>query len=204
MPVALRDHYFQPWSILEAGLFTAGLLCIRDRRYRLLALIVALASLNRETGIFIPLAFLFAVAGAKAEDGASRPKGWNAALLLGGYVAIWAAAFFGLRLLLGDAPETETIGGLFARNLIKPAIFRTAVHLALIFGAFWIFAAAGFRRAPAFVKRTALLAPLYLAAVALWGIWYEVRLLMPLYAIVVPLGLSFLCRERDASPRLDR
>ncbi|MCX5752417.1 MAG: hypothetical protein NTW97_02090 [Candidatus Krumholzibacteria bacterium] len=203
MPVALRDHYFQPWSILEAALFAAGLLCIRDRRYRLLALVVALASLNRETAIFVPLAFLFAVAWTKGEDGENRPIGGRAALLFVGYAAIWAAAFFGLRLLLGDAPRVVTIGELLARNTSTPAIFRAVMRAALIFGAFWIFAAAGFRRAPAFVKRTALLAPLYLAAVALWGIWHEVRILMPLYAIVVPLGLSFLYRERIASPRSD-
>ena len=203
MPMALRDHYFQPWSILEAGLFAAGLLCIRDGRFRLLALVVALASLNRETALFIPLAFLVAVAGTKGGDGASRPAGRSAALLFGGYMAIWAAAFFGLRLFLGGAPRVVTIGELFARNTIPLAIFRAVMRADLIFGAFWIFAAAGFRRAPGFVKRTTVLAPLYLAVVALWGIWCEVRLFMPLYAIVIPLGLSFLYRGRPASPRPD-
>ncbi len=203
MPMALRDHYFQPWSVLEAGLFAAGLLCVRDRRYRLLALVVALASLNRETALFIPLAFLVALAGTKGEKSANSPAAGRAALLFVGYAAIWAAAFFGMRALLGDAPRVVTVEELLARNTISPAIFRTVVHLALVFGAFWIFAVAGFRRAPEFVKRTTLLAPPYLAAVALWGVWYEVRLLMPLYAIVVPLGLSFLYRGRDESPRPD-
>ncbi len=203
MPMALRDHYFQPWSVLEAGLFAAGLLCVRDGRYKALALIVALASLNRETALFIPLAYLFAIAGTKAGDGASRPAGGKALLLFGGYMAIWAAAFFGLRLFLGGAPRVVTIGELLARNTDTLAIFRAVMRAALIFGAFWIFAAAGFRRAPEFAKRTALLVPLYLAAVALWGIWHEVRLIMPLYAIVIPLGLSFLYRGRTASPRPD-
>lgn len=201
MPVALRDHYFQPWSILEAGLFAAGLLCIRDRRYRLLALVVALASLNRETAIFVPLAFLFTAVGARGEDKTSHPSSGKAALLFGGYVAIWAAAFFGLRAILGDAPRVVTVEEILSRNTIPPAIFRSVVHLVLVFGAFWIFAVAGFRRAPEFVKRTALVAPPYLAAAAVWGIWYEVRVLMPLYAIVIPLGLSFLYGAQDASTR---
>lgn len=203
MPVALRDHYFQPWSILDAGLFAAGLLCVRGGRYRLLALVVALASLNKETAIFIPLAFLFAVAGTKGEDGARRPIGGRAALLFGGFVAMWAVVFIGLRMLLGGAPRVLTIGEIFTQNTTAPAIVRAAMRAALMFGVFWVFAAAGFRRAPGFVKRTALLVPLYLSAVALWGIWPEVRLLMPLYAIVIPLGLSFLYRARDASPRPD-
>jgi hypothetical protein len=49
------------------------------------------------------------------------------------------------------------------------------------------------------VKRTALLVPPYLAVVLLWGVWYEVRLLLPLDAIVIPLGLSFLYRARGAA-----
>ena len=199
MPMALRDHYFQPWSVLEAGLFAAGLFCVRGGRYRLLVLVVALASLNRETAIFIPIAFLVAGAGKKGEDGANRLSGGTAALLFIGYTAIWASVFFGLRLFLGVAPRVVTVEELLARNTIAPAVFRTVVHLALIFGAFWIFAALGFRRAPAFVKRTVLVAPPYLAAVALWGVWYEVRLLMPLYAIVIPLGLSFLYPAREAA-----
>jgi hypothetical protein len=203
MPMALRDHYFQPWSVLAAGLFAAGLLCIRDRRYGVLALIVAAASLNRETAVFIPLAFLVAGIGTKGEDGVDRPAGANAALLFSAYLAIWAVVFFGLRFVLGTGPRIVTVEELLAGNTIEPAIFRTGVHLALIFGAFWIFAVAGFRHAPEFVKRTVLLAPLYLAVVAVWGVWYEVRLLMPLYAIVVPLGLSFLYGARNGPARSD-
>jgi len=36
IPIALRDHYFQPWSLLEAGLFSAALLAILRKRYWLL------------------------------------------------------------------------------------------------------------------------------------------------------------------------
>lgn len=215
MPMALRDHYYQPWSVLEAGLFAAGLLCIRDRLYVLLAVIVSLASFNRETAVFIPLAFLVCAFGGNGMDGGNDESGAHGAsgagdatdlsrrkfiLLFAAYVAIWAAVFFGLRWFFGEGPRVISVRELLARNTIRPAIFRTAVHLALIFGAFWLFAALGFRRAPAFVKRTVLLAPAYLVAVALWGIWYEVRLLMPLYAIVVPLGLSFLYLDRPAPP----
>jgi hypothetical protein len=213
MPMALRDHYYQPWSVLEAGLFAAGLLCIRDRLYVLLALIVALASFNRETAVFIPLAFLVCAIGengtnaGNGESGAHGASGAGDAhdisrrkliLLFAAYVAIWGAVFFGLRWFFGEGPRVVSARELLARNTIRPALFRTSVHLALIFGAFWVFAALGFRRSPAFVKRTVLLAPAYLVAIALWGVWYEVRLLMPLYAIVVPLGLSFLYRDCDA------
>ncbi len=209
MPMALRDHYYQPWSVLEAGLFAAGLLCIRDRLYVLLALIVALASFNRETAVFIPLAFLVCAIGENGTDNENDESGAKRAhdlsrrrfiLLFAAYVAIWAVVFFGLRWFFGEGPRIVSVRELLARNTIRPAIFRTAVHLALIFGAFWLFAIFGFRRSPPFVKRTVLLAPAYLVVIALWGVWYEVRLLMPLYAIVVPLGLSFLYPRGEAYP----
>lgn len=61
MPIALQDHYFQPWSLLEAGLFSAALIAIHRKHYWLLAFLVVLASLNRETAVFIPLAFLLTI-----------------------------------------------------------------------------------------------------------------------------------------------
>ena len=203
MPMALRDHYFQPWSLLEAGLFTAGLLCMYRRRLWTLASIVALASFNRETAVFIPLAFLSANAPIGGAGESDRMPVRRATLLFAGYGAIWAVVFFGLRAVLGGAQPVMTLPEVLARNTAPAVTLRAIVRAGLIFGAFWIFAAAGFTRAPGFVRRVSLVALPYLAAVFVWGMWHEVRLLMPLYAIVIPLGLSFLYRERDASPRTD-
>jgi hypothetical protein len=201
MPAALRDHYFQPWSLLEAGLFTAGLLCIYRGRYRTLAWIVALASFNRETAVFIPLAFLFANASIDGTGESGRMPVRRASLLFAAYCAIWAVIFFGQRAVLGGARPVMTIPEVLARNTAPAVALRAIVRAGLLFGAFWVFAAAGFGRAPVFVRRVSLVALPYLAAVALWGMWHEVRLLMPMYAIVIPLGLSFLYRERNASFR---
>jgi hypothetical protein len=197
MPVALRDHYFQPWSLLEAALFTAGLVCIYRRRLLLLAAVTALASLNRETAVFIPVAFLVANTGARGGLNGDRPDGRRTALLFAGYAAIWAAAFFGLRAALGSAPDVITLSEIFARNTTAGGLMRSALRAAALFGAFWIFAVAGFRRAPRFARRMALVAIPYVAAILVWGVWYEVRLLLPLYAIVLPLGLGVLGSGRE-------
>ena len=58
MPIALRDHYFQPWSFLEPVFFTLAFYAMFRKRYLFLASIVLVASLNRETALFIPLTFL--------------------------------------------------------------------------------------------------------------------------------------------------
>jgi len=38
--------------------------------------------------------------------------------------------------------------------------------------------------------------PPYLAVVAVWGIWWEVRLLLPMLPILVPMALSALFRPK--------
>lgn len=66
------------------------------------------------------------------------------------------------------------------------------MHIGLIYGVFWILAIAGYCHAPRFIKGTALVIPLYLVTVAVWGFWVEVRLLQPLYPEIIGLGLSYL------------
>ncbi len=198
MSVALRDHYFQPWSLLEPALFTAGLACILRERRVALAALVALASLNRETGIFIAIAYLIAARDPAGAREGRRSAAGDRAVFAAVLVAIWAAVFFGLRALLGRGAPAPSIPSVLAYNMAGAVLARAFIRGALLFGAFWIFAALGLRRAPRFVRRTAIIVPLYLVPVALWGGWHEVRLLMPLYAVIVPLGLSFLYAPRTA------
>lgn len=191
MPIALQNHYFQPWSLLEAGLFSASLLAIHRQRYWLLVSLVALASLNRETAVFIPITYLLTI-DLKSILKTRSIREWKPILLFIGLFLIWAAIFFGLRYFRGSATHIETIKGLLARNISISSLNYTLVHTTLFLGGFWAFAFLGFRFAPGFIKRVVLIIPLYLVTVIVWGVWYEVRLLMPLYPVLVPLGLSFL------------
>ena len=191
MPIALQDNYFQPWSLLEAGLFSAALLAIHSKRYWLLASLVALAALNRETAVFIPLAFLLTI-DMKNFLNTINKNDWKPIVLFGGLLLIWAVVFFGLRYFLGSTSHIETMEGLLARNITKGSLFYTCVNGSLFLGGLWVFAFLGFRYAPLFIKRVALIIPLYFITVMFFGVWYEVRLLMPLYPVLVPLGLSFI------------
>jgi hypothetical protein len=196
MPIALQDHYFQPWSLLEAVLFTAALPAIYHRRYGLLAGVVVLASLNRETAIFIPLAFLFTSLDVMRSWKSTRRIDWQPIRMFCGMVLLWGIVFLGLRYFRGSAVHVETIAGLLVRNTTVESLFRTLVHGSLFLGAFWLFALLGIRHAPRFLRQVSWIIPLYLVSVLLWGVWYEVRLLLPLYPILVPLGLAFLFRQR--------
>lgn len=198
MPIAFQDHYFQPWSLLEPGLFSASLLAIHRQRYWLLASLVLLAAINRETAVFIPLAFLLTI-DVRSLLNAKSVTEWKPFLLFCGLFLIWAAVFFGLRYFLGSASHSDTIEGLLAQNTKSISLFFMIVNGTLFLGGLWVFAFLGFRFAPSFIKRVALIIPLYLITIMVWGVWKEVRLLMPLYPVLVALGLSFLYpQERKA------
>lgn len=185
MSIAFQDHYFQPWSLLEPALFSLSLLAMYKQNFRLLAILVVLASLNRETAIFIPLTFLTTIRGKNNQTG-------QAILRLGILLLIWAITFLGLRFLRGNAPHVETIESLLTQNFTPQNLFYTLSNSTLLLGGFWIFSIAGIKYAPPFIQRVSLIIPLYLLSVLIWGVWKEVRLLLPLYPFLLPLGLSFL------------
>lgn len=189
MPMALRAYDYAPYSQLEPTFFAIALILIYGQRHAWLALLVAVATLNRETGIF--LVALFAVAYPLTRE---RVR-WSAA-----YVTIWAGVFVGLRLLVGEGPPRYWTLDMvwFGNTHSLEQIVYGVVNMTLLYGAFWLFALLGLKHAPAFAQRTALVIPPYLVIVGAWGVWTEARLLQPLYPLIIPLGLAFIFpRERE-------
>ena len=188
--IAFRDHYFQPWSLLEAALLAAGLWAIHQRRHALIAAIVVLATLNRETGCFIALAFVCANwAAIMSSIRSFRPR--LEAVLALTYGGLWLATYVGIRVARGDTTNIHSLATLFSGNTKPENLQQALINTALFLGAFWIFAVAGWRRSPSFVRRVSFVIPCYLLTVAAWGVWTEVRLLISLYALVLPMGLSW-------------
>jgi hypothetical protein len=190
IPEVFTDHYFQPWSMLEAGLLCAALMLAEKRRFGWAAAITALATLNKETAFIIPAAVALMYVGRGI---AGSRRGLAAGALSG---VVWLAVYLGLRFVLGRAPFVEPPSTIVARNLAPHNLARAALHAALFFGALWVFVALGWRRAPGPVRRAARSVPVYLAAVAVWGVWYEARLLMPLYPLLVPVALAYVFEPR--------
>jgi hypothetical protein len=199
IPIALQDHGFQPWSLLEVALFSAALSAIHAKRHGLVMLLLALACLNRETAIFIPVACLLVRVDIKGLLLSKSLSNWRPIFLPLLLFCEWVIIFLFLRYFLGNAPHIETIQTLLKKNLTMNSLFYTVLNGSLFLGVFWVFTIIGFRYAPTFIKRLAVIIPLYLIVVLIWGVWYEVRLLMPLYPILVPLGLSFIYRQKNAA-----
>jgi hypothetical protein len=169
--------------VLEPGFFAIGLLLAFRQRRGWLALLVAIASLNRETAVFLPVAY------AVTSPVTKRTVATSAALL-----AIWAVVVLGVRYAAGEGDRIWTLGTIWAWNRNREHLWLTVQNATLLLGAFWIFAVLGFRRSSPFVRRSVWMIPPYMAAVLLWGVWSEVRLLTPLYPVVFSLALSYLFR----------
>jgi branched-subunit amino acid transport protein AzlD len=199
MSVALRDHYFQPWSIIESFFFVFGLYLVFKKSNAALAVVIVLASLNRETSILIPLAFLL------GNCACSESRNTKSGLLcapsrhvIGQFIMYASLSIFVLvivRYLLGSAENVNSIPELWSINTTEANLVKAVVNVALFLGIFWAFAVLGFRGAPDFIRRTSLVMPFYLIPIIVLGVWFEVRLLMPVYALLVPLGVSYLSRR---------
>lgn len=200
MLVGFRDHYFQPWSLLEPAVFALGLNFLYQKRYGWLAMIIALGTLIRETAVFLVVSYFltWAFPFFWREVRKDQIKKWLIGL---GYIFIWALIFFGLRLILGEATRTITIREILTISTRSGNILKAIWYYFLFFGVFWWFIIGGYKRSPSFVKKTARLLPIYLALITLFAIWYEVRLIMTLYPIFIPLGLSYLFPPNENNPK---
>lgn len=190
MPANFKYHYFQPWSLIEIGFFALGLYAIHQRKKLTLISLVILATLNRETGIFIPMLYGLSLAFEYLQDKSSL-KG-NAHRWLLGLITLGISIglLIGLRLIFGNLSHVVNLSDLFYRNIQPTNLRRTAIAFSLFLGAFWLLIFFGFPKAPRFVKASLAILPFYLLTYLVWGAWYETRVLMPLYPVLIPVGLS--------------
>jgi len=135
--IALRDHYFQPWSLLETALFTLSLVLIYKEYYGLLCLVIIIATLNKETAIFIPLAYFFTRIDLKNKTTLYHKH----IFLICIFFLIWLIPFLILRyLLLGISPHIHSMKELFTYNWTAVSANRAVLNVWLFLGFFWVFA----------------------------------------------------------------
>jgi hypothetical protein len=170
------DAVFAPHSLLEPTFVALTFVLALQQSRAWLALLVTVAALNSEVSIILPPLYL-AVAGIRRSS----------VVMAVGYAAIWLTVTLGLRLLLGGF-DGMAVRDVWQENVQHLPI--AAVNVSLFLGPLWIAAVIGLRRSPAPTRRAAWLVPSYLVAVAMWGNWSDVRLLLVLYPLLAPLVLA--------------
>jgi len=195
--LTLAYFTYQPWSILEVALFALGFLLAYRGQWAGVGVVVVLASLNRETGVFLPLALLLASLGSLWPLRIrTLSRGMRIAF---GLVMLSTAIFAGLRLVRGSAPAVDPLGLVVARNLERNNLIAAGGAVVLFLGVGWFFAWRGLSSAPSYLRRLARVVPFYLAAFLIWGWWREVRILTSLYPILLPLVLAYCYAPRAVS-----
>jgi hypothetical protein len=186
LPMTLRYYDYSPYSLLEPSFFAIALVWIRQQRFASLAALLLIATLNRETAIFIIFLYFVTV-----------PLDRRHIQIGVGYLAIWATVFYAVRWYAGEARRYFDLETTWHGNTHSvEQLVIAASSWVLLLGALWIYAAMGVSRAPWFVRRTALVFPVYLVTILVWGMWLEVRLLLPMYPVLLPLALSYLFEAR--------
>lgn len=179
MPLFFEWYAISIYSSIEVILLALALLAPRPGiRY---ALLVVIASLNRETGgLFLVLIFFGWNYG---EIPLRRNLFWS-----GLYVVIWLAIFIGLRLVLGDAPYYSEIA---SRNTSDPRVTSEIIlHNALLLP-LWLLLFVGWSKGERPLRRAFIVMTLpYLVLLAFFAVWNEVRLWMPVFTVALPMIAS--------------
>jgi len=176
--------------------FVLGLIAIRDNNTPLLLATLFVGGLNNETMLALPLVYMFYHFDSWQPRALARLVGKTLLISLPLLVTLGP-----IRFINRDRPYLvpvwqlpENIRGI-ATDLKNISTDWFGIYDALylfilfLFSAFWVYAFLGFKSKPLFLRRASIIVPLLVIASFLIGIIYEVRLVLPLGFIIIPLAL---------------
>ena len=82
----------------------------------------------------------------------------------------------------------DNLEGIFSWNVQFWGIF-------FIFGVLWVYAFLRYGKKPLFLKRASLMMPFFIAAHLFTGIIVEIRQMLPLSFIVIPMALFYIYQD---------
>jgi len=180
--------------------FLLGLWAIREHRNGWYMLILAVGAVNNETMLFLPAVYFF-----YGFNGLQwRRLGRLALAILA--TSLPAFLLFGaIRYLNRDRPHLgpvwqlpNNIEGLLGQLKSSPLDYWRAYYFYIffIFGALWVYAFLKYARKPLFLRRAALMIPLFVLGHLLTGRIHEVRQMVPLSFLILPMAFFYLFREQ--------
>lgn len=192
LPLTLTNSWPVPGTYLELALFSAGAWAVARDRDWLFGAILLLASLNRETSIF--LLALWVLMRAPGRPAAKwLPRGII-------FATVWLLAFASLRWLYGFKTYTVFVLG---QNLAYLNAFDASIDPRLrVFAWFWLLmlgvpgwlACRGARLAgaPAFARRAFALGLAFTAISLIAASIVEPRVLLPAFPLFAPAALAWV------------
>lgn len=181
--------------------FLLGLWAIREHRTGWYMLILAVGAVNNETMLFVPSAYFFYGFNGMKWRRLGRLTLATLATSLPAFLLVGA-----IRYLNRDRPHLgpvwqlpNNIEGLLGQLKSSPLDYWGASYFYtfFIFGALWVFAFLKYARKPLFLRRAALMIPLFVLGHFLTGRIHEVRQMVPLSFLILPMAFFYLFRAQE-------
>lgn len=190
LPIAMRDHGYQAWSWFEAlTIPLAVTIALRRRTVLQFVLLVAFASLNRETGILLPLIPLaIAASGWQEESRCVLAK----MAVLGGVIAVTIRVIL-MTIWPGPTDQRELSLDLIHEFNQGSDLWQLFLKLFMLLGVIVAasFVAVTFRLSPQPATWIAIfLVPPYFGVYLYFALWVEVRVLFPVVLVLLPVALG--------------
>lgn len=198
LPLTYMDDLQESAPLLMLT-FLLALWAIRERHAGWYTFTLAAGALNNETMLVLPAAYFFCNYPGLRAGPLLRLCGMTLLTSAPAYALVGAVRYF-----TRDNPHLgpglqwpDNWHGIFTEAALSPLDWYEARHLYVLFffGALWIYAALDWRNKPLFLRRAALMVPLFVLAHLITGVITEVRQMEPLAYIVLPLALFFLAPE---------
>jgi hypothetical protein len=174
-------YEWQPWSMLEPGLYALAMLFILRERHLAFGALLVVASFNRETAVYLVVLICCA---QLPRMRSVRQWRWPA-----GYFILWMTCYGAIRLFIGPREQTESLSSHLKFNLQIVSLLYFALKAFIFFGPLWALVRRGWRIAPDPIKYGVLAFPLFALTTAPLTVWAETRLWTPYYCVLAPLIL---------------
>lgn len=195
MPLSYYDHLQEsaPFLLLT---FLLALWAIREHHTLWYMVVLGIGAFNNETILFLPSVFF--CYNFKSFDFRSLVR-----LSLKTLGSCLPACFVvgTIRYINRDRPHLggawhwpSNVDGILKHSQMFLLDYWQATYLYIffIFGAFWLYAFLRYSKKPLFLQRAALTIPLFIILHLLTGIITEVRQMLPLSFVIIPMALFYL------------
>lgn len=187
--LSLRDHYYQPWSITEAA--CAAFLFSRSKAPNILLMlsVITIATINRETGILLAGIYFGVLIHQENSQKFSR------ILMKTSLVTIYAVfLYIAIRYVQGNTEHIRSLSEILAKNM--GSISKSLIIFTMFLAPIFIAAKNSFSESIKLTFPYSYYIWAYLLLFSLFGVWYEIRVLLPIFPILIIPILLELRKEK--------
>ncbi|MFH1453785.1 MAG: hypothetical protein ABIH00_07380 [Armatimonadota bacterium] len=197
-------NYLQESSSLLLVTFLLGLWAIRENKDIWLAAVLLIGGLNNETMLILPAGYFFYRCREVSFKGVSMLLMRTLiislpALLAMGFIRYLTRANAHLGGALHLYKNLYGIKEQIVLVLLNPLHFYKYIYffIFLIFGFFWVYAFMRYKEKPLFLRRVGLIIPLFIIIHMLTGVIFEVRQMLPLSFLIIPMAFFYIFPSKE-------